>query len=392
MNRSLWLLSSLAVLGLAACESENRQANAEPTAERATGDADVRWSTDGLSPEDLERERMDMSWRRVVQVDTAIARDRTPNLETWDDISVQNVIHWPMHLPLTDDVAGPSVLRTQILLDRALFSPGVMDGRWGANTEKAIYWFQQREGLPATGELDEPTFERLAQLAGEPQHLLREHRLTEEDVEGPFVEIPEDIYDHAKLECSCYESLTEKLGELFHTTPDVLRKLNPEVELDQLTAGAMIHVPNVREEHAGYNLVVDRLIISDKGRYLHAQDASGRILYHFPTTLGSQYDPSPSGDFRVTRIVEDPWWHYQPAILAHVDSNKPDARIPPGPNNAVGVVWMALNVPHYGIHGTARPETIGYTSSAGCVRLTNWDALFLSRRISEGTRVEFRDT
>jgi lipoprotein-anchoring transpeptidase ErfK/SrfK len=92
------------------------------------------------------------------------------------------------------------------------------------------------------------------------------------------------------------------------------------------------------------------------------------------------------------RIAPDPWWHYQPEILAHVESSKPDARIPPGPNNAVGVVWMALNVPHYGIHGTSAPETIGYASSAGCVRLTNWDALFLSRRINEGTPVQFRDT
>jgi lipoprotein-anchoring transpeptidase ErfK/SrfK len=297
-----------------------------------------------------------------------------------------------MHLPLHGDVAGPSVLRLQILLDRALFSPGAIDGRWGKNTEKAVYWLQRREGLPATGQVDERTFERLVELARRPEQLVREHRLTAKDVEGPFVSIPEDIYAQAELDCLCYESLTEKLSEMFHVTADVLRQLNPEVEMDQLTEGSTIRVPQVRDEWEGQVGQVARLVVSDEGSYVHAVDANGRIVYHFPSTLGSSYDPSPTGDHRVVSITEDPWWHYQPSILAHVDNSKPDARIPPGPNNAVGRVWMALSKPHYGIHGTKAPETIGYTSSAGCVRLTNWDAIFLSRRIDEGVPVEFRDT
>jgi lipoprotein-anchoring transpeptidase ErfK/SrfK len=392
MQRFSRFLIAPLVLGFAACGTGDGTSSAAPAMEQPTGDASVYWDQSRASPEDLEQGRLDMSWRQVVEFDSAIAADRTPNLETWDDISVEHINRWPMHLPLRDDVVGPSVLRTQILLDRALFSPGVIDGRWGTNTEKAIYWFQRREGLPATGELNEATFERLVEIAGNPQQLAREHRLTEDDVEGPFVSIPDDIYEHAELDCSCYESLAEKLGERFHASPDLLRQLNPGVELNELAAGMVINVPNVREEHAAYSQVPAKLVVSDRGRYVHAVDENDRILFHFPATLGSRYDPSPTGEFRVTRIAPDPWWHYQPEILAHVDSNKPDARIPPGPNNAVGVVWMALNVPHYGIHGTSSPETIGYASSAGCVRLTNWDAHFLSRRIDEGTPVQFRDT
>jgi lipoprotein-anchoring transpeptidase ErfK/SrfK len=381
-----------AVAVLAACGGTDREVVAEPAQEMRGGDANVHWDREQLSAEEMERNRLDMSWRQVVHIDTVLDTAPSPNLETWDDISVENVARWPMHLPLGDDIAGPSVLRTQILLDRALFSPGMIDGRWGTNTEKAIYWFQTREGLPATGQLNEQTFERLVQVAGNPQQLVREHRLTEEDVEGPFTPIPDDIYDQAKLDCSCYEDLAEKLTERFHASADLLRKLNPGVDLNSFAAGQTLTVPNVREANAAENLIVARLVVSDRGRYVHALDGNGRIMFHFPATLGSSYDPSPTGDFRVTSITEDPWWHYQPRILAHVDSNKPDARIPPGPNNAVGVVWMALNVPHYGIHGTSSPQTIGYASSAGCVRLTNWDALFLSRRIEDGIRVEFQDT
>jgi lipoprotein-anchoring transpeptidase ErfK/SrfK len=345
-----------------------------------------------LSDEEMERGRFNTDWRRVVQFDTIGFEDAdSANPESWDDISPSTVNSGATHLPLHGDVSGPSVLSIQILLDRALFSPGIIDGRWGKNTEIALYWFQNREGLRATGRADQATFERLAVTAGEPRELVRTHRLSEDDVEGPFVDIPEDIYDKAELDCLCYESLAEKLGELFHTSPDLLRKLNPGIELSSLSAGQGIIVPNVRDAGAAPVGEVTRLVISAHGHYLHALNSSGRVLYHFPTTLGSSYDPSPDGTHTVRSITRDPWWHYQPAILEHVDNSEPDAKIPPGPNNAVGRVWMALSKPHYGIHGTSAPETIGYATSAGCIRLTNWDALFLADRIESGVVVEFSD-
>lgn len=344
-----------------------------------------------LSRDDLERGRMDPSWRRVVGMDTMAAGDSTPNPEIWDDISAQAANGPATHLPLHGDVAGPSVLRVQVLLDRVLFSPGIIDGRWGKNTEKAVYWFQEREGLPATGRVDQATFARLGEATGRPAQIVRTHTLAAEEVEGPFASIPDDIYEKAERDCMCYESLAEKLGELFHTSPELLEKLNPGVDLNGLSAGDRLEVPAIRDPQAARSLTAERIVVSDGGFYLHALDADGRILFHFPTTLGSQYSPSPSGDYRVTAIAHDPTWHYQPALLEGIPDHEETAIIPAGPNNAVGVVWMALSKPHYGIHGTNAPETIGYTTSNGCIRLTNWDAEFLANRIEAGVPVEFRD-
>ncbi|MFL5385099.1 MAG: peptidoglycan-binding protein, partial [Longimicrobiaceae bacterium] len=255
---------------------------------------------------------------------------------------------------------GPSVLRVQVLLDRALFSPGMIDGSWGKNTSVAVYWFQAREGLTPTGVVDSATFARLQAAAGRPAEYVVRRTLTAADVRGPFIEMPSSIYAQAELDCSCYESLSEKLTELFHVRVELLRQLNPRVALNSLKAGDAINLPNVRDPDAPPRGVVETLLVSGPDHYLQALDASGRILYQFPTTVGSSYDPSPEGNFHVLLVTENPWWHYQPAILHHGHEDAPEAHIPPGPNSAVGKVWMTLSAEHYGIHGTKSPETIGY--------------------------------
>jgi lipoprotein-anchoring transpeptidase ErfK/SrfK len=360
--------------------------------------------SDRLSQDEIEANRMNMDWRQWVERDGDLAGDtlgaapgrpaavrQAPSLsEEWDEISPDAVNSGPIALPVSGDVGGPSVLRVQVLLSRALFSPGIIDGRWGRNTEKAVYWLQRREGMEPTGEVDERTWQALQQLSGQPQQLVRSHRLSEDDVAGPFVELPAEYYDRRDMDCQCFESLAEKLAERFHTSEDLLRQLNPGVDLNTVRAGSALHVPNVDDRRTPAGDVA-RIVVSDGGKYVHAMDGNGRVLYHFPATLGSAYSPSPSGEYRVTGIAHDPTWHYQPALLEGVDDDKPSAVLPPGPNNAVGVVWMQLSKPHYGIHGTSAPETIGYATSNGCVRLTNWDADFLSRRVRQGTPVEFRD-
>ena len=315
-----------------------------------------------------------------------------PNGEKWEQISAEAVNLGATVFPVGRGHSGPSVMRVQVLLDRALFSPGMIDGRWGKNTQNALYWMQSREGLPATGTVDPATYARLEELAGRPAELVRAHVLTPDDVKGPYTAIPANIYEQARLSCSCYESLTEKLTESFHVSTGVLQKLNPGVRLDSLGAGDTLMVPSVRDAAAPAAGVIASLVVSGPDNYIQALDSAGRILYHFPTTLGSTFDPSPEGDFRVTSVHPDPWWRYQPKLLAHVEDWKPEALIPPGPNSAVGKVWMALSAPHYGIHGTKSPETIGYATSAGCVRLTNWDVIYLSRRITPGVPVRFRET
>lgn len=331
---------------------------------------------------------------RRVPRDTTRAQTpaRTAPAESWAAITPARVNAAPARLPVGRGSQGPATLRVQVLLSRALFSPGMIDGRWGRNTETAVHWLQSREGLPTTGVVDSATLARITRLAGAPAEVIRPHALTEDDVRGPFTEIPADIYEQAKLSCSCYQSLSEKLGERFHATVPLLRRLNPRVTLDSLAAGDTLFVPDVRPGDAQAAGTVAELVVSGSGSFLHAVDARGRILLHFPITLGSTFDPSPQGSFTVRAVADDPWWYYQPRILAHVPDDEPDARIPPGPNSAVGRTWIALSIPRYGIHGTKSPETIGYATSSGCVRLTNWDVRFLSRRIAPGTPVRFHDT
>lgn len=393
----------LIALALApACQIE--RADGDEAADAETADAPTRQTAyadpfyegdDALAPDVRQRERYSRRWYATLasdsaRVDSALVRRAQAGFrETAARIRPQAFqANARPSLPVGGDVAGPTVLRVQVLLDRAGFSPGSIDGQWGDNLEKAVFWFQRNEGLRPSGVVDEATYRRLVERAGGQDQPVRRHRLTAEDVAGPFVEIPSDIYAKAELEALSYESLAEKLGERFHADPDLLRRLNPGQDLSQLAAGTELLVPNVGERP---QRPVARVAVSGDGNYLHAMGPDGRIAYHFPTTLGAKYDPSPQGDFRITNVARDPAWRYQPRILANVPDDQPEATIPPGPNNAVGAVWMALSEPHYGIHGTASPESIGYASSAGCVRLTNWDALTLAGAVRAGTPVHFRD-
>ena len=358
----------------------------------ATPETGVSVYGDGGLPTDAEVEAMRYTGqRRGVAVDTAAlgaAARANPEALT----GIDSVADWsrPVFVPLGGDVAGPSVLLVQTLLDRAGFTVGEIDGRWGDNTELAVVWLQKAASLPATGIVDAATLRALRGRAGEPDSLVTTVTLSADDVRGPFRPLPSGVYEKAKLDKLGYESLAEALGERFHAAPALLRRLNPGVALDSLAAGARLRVPDVAGAPAPRDAVA-RLVVSGSAGYIHALAADGTILFHAPVTLGAGYDPSPQGDFRVTSVTRDPWWHYQPNLLSGVADGGRDASLPPGPNNAVGLVWMALSEPHYGIHGTSAPSTIGTATSSGCVRLTNWDALRLAGLVKAGTPVRFRD-
>ena len=298
----------------------------------------------------------------------------------------------PVHVPIRGDVGGPSVLRAQVLLDRSNYSVGAIDGRWGRNSAIAVYWFQHDHGLDTTGEVDEETFRALA-ASGAAEPMVERHTLTDDDVKGPFVSIPEDVYEKEKLDCLCYESLLEKLAEKFHVSQELLQLMNRDVDFSSLRAGSTIFAPKVRAA-VPENTTPDigRIVISVRGSYLRGFGFDGRPLFYAPTTLGSKYDPSPHETVKLVEISHDPHFHYQPTLFHEVPDSDPEAHLSPGPNSPVGVVWMALSKPHYGIHGTSDPESIGYASSHGCVRLTNWDAHDLSYRVAKGIDVEFVDT
>jgi len=151
-------------------------------------------------------------------------------------------------------------------------------------------------------------------------------------------------------------------------------------------------VPNVREPLTADRPDIAKVVISVAGNSFNAFDANGRVVFHAPTTLGSKYDPSPDETVKVVGVAHNPHFHYQPTLFHEVPDTDPEANLQPGPNSPVGVVWMALSKPHFGIHGTSDPDSIGYASSHGCIRLTNWDAEEVSHRISRGVLVEFVDT
>lgn len=302
--------------------------------------------------------------------------------------------------PLRIPKSGPVALQLQILLDRSGFSPGIIDGAWGVNAAKAITFFTKPDdddrlsgdAPAAVTSIDAETYARL-RIAARSKPLLRRYILSADDLDGPFTVIPEDVYKQEKLPCLCYSSPLEELSERFHSSKKLLADLNPRVNLEKLKPGMTILVPNVEADNAALpqdTAIIARVIISKKHFWTHAVDAAGKIIYHFPSTLGAGYDPSPTGDYKVTYVARDPTFRYQPKLFAEVPDDEPEAKLRPGPNSPVGRVWMSLSKPHYGIHGTSSPETIGYANSHGCVRLTNWDALRLSDLVDRGTPVQFK--
>ena len=323
-----------------------------------------------------------------------------PKQRTASVLNERNIQTAPTRFPLKIPQSGPVAVQLQILLDRAGFSPGIIDGAWGLNAAKAITFFARPDdstrltgGSPPTvTSIDQPTYERL-RSAARSNVLVRSYTVTSDDLKGPFKAVPENVYSQAKLSCLCYSSPAEAIAEKFHVSQKLLAQLNPRVKIDNLAPGTKLIVPNVELDGSPVpqdTAIAARLVISRKDYWTQVLDSAGQIIYHFPSTLGAGYDPSPTGDLKVTYVAWDPAFRYQPKLFAEVPDHEPPALLPPGPNSPVGVVWISLSKPHYGIHGTSSPETIGYANSHGCVRLTNWDALRLSMIVQGGTRVSFR--
>lgn len=276
-------------------------------------------------------------------------------------------------------------LDVQVLLDRAGFSPGAIDGNAGMNTKKALSAFQEAHDLPVTGELDPAAWENL--LAAGNGTALLEYAISQEDADGPFVkQIPEDMVEKSRLETLAYTSVLELLSEKFHTTPDFLRKLNPQA---RFAAGETIRVPNVRTRAPAAEAGDVRVVVSKENSTL-VVERGGDVLFFAPVTSGSERDPLPIGEWKVKGVAKNPTFHYNPDLFWDADPEHSKAKIPPGPNNPVGLVWIDLSKEHYGLHGTPEPRTIGRTQSHGCVRLTNWDALTVASLVKPGTPVLFQ--
>ncbi|WP_180101927.1 L,D-transpeptidase [Acinetobacter sp. YH12126] len=277
----------------------------------------------------------------------------------------------------------PVYARAHVMLNNAHASPGAIDGTSGKNTLKAIASFQQMNGLKPTGTLTKETWDALIAKQGSKPAFI-EYTLTDADLKGPYAaSIPHDYALQAKMKGLYYTRVTEMLGEKFHMDEDFLKKLNPKATFKK--AGEKILVANIRNE-----VPEDiHLIVAHKGaKQLYLFNSRNQMIGSFPATIGSSDTPSPTGTYKVTGVAPNPWYSYSPSNFVQGNNRKP-LSLPPGPNGPVGNIWIGLSKKSFGIHGTPNPSVISKTASHGCIRLTNWDANDLGKKVKSGVTVKF---
>jgi len=285
--------------------------------------------------------------------------------------------------PETPEARKHALLRAEVLLARAHFSPGVIDGQDGGNLRNAIAAFETAHGQPADGKMDDAVWGALAQ---DTQPVLTDYVITADDVKGPFLDkIPTDMTELAKLPAVGFTSPLEALAERFHMDEALLKSLNPGADFS--AAGTKIVVAALGADKL--KSPVARMEVDKTKRQIRAYDAGDVLLAVYPATVGSSERPAPVGDRAVRNVASSPTYTYDPSRLTFGKTEQGKLVIKAGPNNPVGSTWIGLTEDTYGIHGTPDPRLVGKTASHGCVRLTNWDVRQLSQAVKPGAKVAF---
>ena len=284
-----------------------------------------------------------------------------------------------------DDKINPVIVKAQVLLDRASFSPGEIDGRLGENAEKALKAFVESKSL-ALGKQSLTPEIWSALLATGQDPVIVDYKITEKDVKGPFLKkLPAKMEDMKDLKSLDYTSPREALAEKFHMSEALLEALNPGKKFDE--AGQTISVANVMMKET--KPTVARLEVDKTAQTVKALGKGGELIAFFPATVGSDDKPTPNGVLKVTSIDARPNYRYNPDYKFKGVKSKEAFTIKPGPNNPAGSQWIGLSSEGYGIHGTPNPSKVSKSESHGCVRLTNWDVDRLAKLLKKGTEVAF---
>lgn len=329
----------------------------------------------------------------------------------------------PPSVPKRSDAEIEAATQLQVFLDRANFSPGKLDGHYNDFTLKALALYRQSRGEPVAPRPSKAdTAPDLNGIdVGSVGPVFIQYTVTEADLQKVGL-LPSTVPDKAKLKALPYRDAGEEIAEKFHCDEKFLGELNPGKNGGALKPGGQLRVPNVEpfELDAVKDLKPGSEIAPEAANDIpdepeqkpdpNSAPVAGaktsvkvdvktnmlgvfegdKIIAAYPVTIGSTQTATPIGEWKVRGVAKLPTFRYDERMLKHGKRSKNFHILPPGPNNPVGVVWIALNKRGIGIHGTDEPNTIGQAVSHGCIRLANWDVVRLAGKVKAGVPVSVR--